>query len=120
MALQATHNDTAFGVGDTVKVVQKVTEGDKTRRQVFEGMVIGIKGKGESKTFTVRRIGAQQIGIEKIFPLNTPTVEKIEVVRKGSPGARRAKLYYTRDKSKKEIDEIYSRASRREKEKKTK
>lgn len=115
MAIKTKFKDLEFGVGDRVRVIQKVTEGDKERKQAFEGMVIGIKGHGETKSFTVRRIGSQQIGIERIFPINAPTIESVEVVKRGQRGARRAKLYYTRDKAKKEIDEIYSRTLRREK-----
>jgi large subunit ribosomal protein L19 len=115
MALIVTHNKTEFGVGDTVRVTQKITEGDKSRSQVFEGIVMGIKGREENKTFIVRRIGAQQIGIERIFPLTSPTIEKIEVVRNGTKGVRHAKLFYTRDKSRKEIEKIYSRAARKSK-----
>ncbi len=123
MALTATHIQTSgkgkqietiFGVGDTVRVYTKIKEGEKTRQQVFEGIVIRIKGREESKTFTVRRVGAQQIGVERIIPLASPTIDKIEVVKKGLRGVRRAKLYYTRDKSRKEIDAIYKRATKRE------
>ena len=113
MAIKTKFKDVEFGVGDRVRVVQKVAEGDKERKQAFEGMVIGIKGRDETKTFTVRRIGAQQVGIERIFPVNAPTIEEVEVVKKGQRGARRAKLYFTRDKAKREIDEIYSRAQKR-------
>jgi large subunit ribosomal protein L19 len=113
MALKAKFKDKEFGVGDTVRIIQKVKEGDKERKQAFEGLVIGIKGRGETKTFTVRRMGVGQIGIERIFPLNTPTIEDVEIVREGTEGVRRAKLYYTRGKPKKIIDEIYSRAARR-------
>lgn len=115
MAIKTKFKDIEFGVGDRIRVVQKVTEGDKQRKQAFEGMVIGIKGRGETKSFTVRRIGAQQVGVERIFPVNAPTIESVEVLKKGQKGARRAKLYYTRDKAKKEIDEIYSRTVKREK-----
>ena len=111
MTLIATHNSSDFGVGDKVKVHQKIKEGEKTRLQVFEGMVMGIKGRGDNISFSVRRIGAGQIGIERIFPLAAPTIEKIEVTRKGVQGVRRAKLYYTRDISKREIDKIYSRVT---------
>ena len=114
MALTAQHGETTFGVGDKVKVFQKIKEGDKMRSQAFEGMVIGIKGRGENKSFTVRRIGVGQIGIERIYPLFAPTIEKIEVKRKGTRGVKRAKLYYTRDKPKREIEKIYTRATRRE------
>ena len=123
MALIATHiqissdgkeTKTKFGVGDTVRVFTKIKEGEKTRQQAFEGIVIKIKGRDQSKTFTVRRIGAQQIGIERIIPLESPTIDRIEVVKKGLRGVRRAKLYYIRDKSRKEIDAIYTRATKKE------
>lgn len=123
MALTATHTQisskgkekkTKFGVGDMVRVFTKIKEGEKTRQQAFEGIVIKIKGREGSKTFTVRRIGAQQVGIERIIPLASPTTDKIEVVKKGLRGVRRSKLYYTRDKARKEIDSIYKRAAKRE------
>ncbi len=119
MALFVKHKETQFGVGDIIKVFQKIKEGEKFRLQAFEGMVIAIRGHGECKSFTVRRIGTQGIGIERIFPLMTPVIEKIEVVRKGVRGVRRAKLYYTREKSKKEIEKIYTRVHRREQAKKS-
>ena len=118
MALTTTHKDTIFGVGDKVKVHQRIKEGEKVRTQTFEGMVIGIKGRGNGKTFTVRRIGIQNVGIERIFPLMSPQIEKVEVERKGQKGARRAKLYYTREKSRKEIDAIFMRAQKKELQKK--
>ncbi len=111
MALKATLKETTFGVGDSVRVHQLIREGDKTRVQIFEGMVIGIGGRGSGKSFTVRRIGSQKIGIEKIFPLAAPVLEKVEVVRKGTAGVHQAKLYYTRRKSKRQIERIYSRVS---------
>lgn len=113
MALLAVHNNTTFGVGDAVKVTQKIKEGEKTRTQVFEGMVIGIKGRDENKSMTVRRIGAGQIGIERIFPVASPTIEKIDVVRKGVGGVRHAKLYMLRNKSRREIEKIYARAAKK-------
>lgn len=113
MALVLKHKDVEFGVGDTVKVHQNIVEGGKKRTQVFEGIVIKMKGREENKTFTLRRIGVQRVGIEKIYPVNSPTLEKIEVVRKGKRGVRRSKLYYLRNKSKKEIENIYSRAKRK-------
>ena len=85
--------------GSTVRVYQKVKEGDKLRTQIFEGMVIARKhGSGINATITVRRI-IDGIGAERIFPIHTPTVEKFEVVRKGK--VRRAKLYYLRKLGKK-------------------
>lgn len=113
MAISATHKNTEFGVGDRVKVTQRIKEGEKERLQIFEGMVIGIKGHGNGKSFTVRRVGAAQVGIERIFPLSSPTLESVAISKEGKKGARRAKLYYTRDKSKREIDKIYSRSARR-------
>ena len=113
MAIQTTHKETKFGVGDTVRVHQKIQEGEKSRVAVFEGMVMGVKGEGENKTFTVRRIGSQKIGIEQIFPLFSPLLEKVEVKRHGVRGVRQAKLYFTRKQSKRQVERIYSRANRK-------
>lgn len=82
--------------GDTVKVQLKVTEGSKERLQEFAGVVIRKKGFGIQKTFTVRRVSFG-VGVEKIFPFHSPSVEKIELVRKGK--VRRSKLYYLRQLS---------------------
>lgn len=82
--------------GDTVRVDYKIKEGDKERVQPFEGVVIARKGSGAGKTFTVRKIAADGIGVERIFPINSPWIEKLEVVKKGRP--RRAKLYYLRER----------------------
>lgn len=79
--------------GDTVKVHLKIREGDKERIQVYEGIVIKIRGEGVQKTFIVRKI-SYGVGVEKIFPFYSPTIDKIEVVKHGS--VRRAKLYYLR------------------------
>lgn len=84
-----------FEVGDTVKVHVRITEGNKTRIQVYEGTVIAKKHGGVSETFTVRRV-AHGCGVERVFPLHAPSVEKVEVVRVGK--VRRAKLYYLRDR----------------------
>lgn len=83
-----------FRAGDTVKVHVKVVEGNKTRVQVFQGIVIARSGSGVSETFTVRKI-SYGVGVERTFPLHTPIIEKIEVVSRGD--VRRAKLYYLRD-----------------------
>lgn len=85
----------AFSVGDTVKVHVRITEGDKSRIQVFEGTVIAKKHGGINETFTVRRV-AHGCGIERVFPVHSPVVEKVDVVRHGK--VRRAKLYYLRDR----------------------
>ena len=84
-----------FNVGDTVKVHVRITEGGKSRIQVFEGTVIAKKHGGVSETFTVRRV-AHGCGVERVFPLHSPSVDKVEVVRMGE--VRRAKLYYLRDR----------------------
>jgi large subunit ribosomal protein L19 len=82
-----------FAVGDTVRVHTKVVEGDKERIQIFAGVVIGRRGHGLNSTFTVRRISYGE-GVERVFPVHSPRVDKIEVERKGS--VRRAKLTYLR------------------------
>lgn len=83
----------SFSPGDTVRVRVRVTEGDKSRLQAFEGVCIAKSGSGLNETFTVRRISGG-VGVERIFPLHSPTVEEIKVVRRGQ--VRRAKLYYLR------------------------
>lgn len=84
-----------FVVGDTVKVFTKVIEGDKERLQPFQGIVIARKGGGVRETIMVRKVSFG-IGVERIFPLHSPSLDRIEVLKKGS--VRRAKLYYLRDK----------------------
>ncbi|HXV19028.1 MAG TPA: 50S ribosomal protein L19 [Candidatus Omnitrophota bacterium] len=86
-------NRSKFKVGDTVRVAVRVEEGDKTRTQNFEGIVIKKQGSGVRESFTVRHISFGE-GVERNFPLHSPTVQKIEVVRTGK--VRRAKLYYLR------------------------
>ena len=115
MALKIIHKDVEFGIGDKVKVFQKIKEAEGTvRSQVFDGIVIAIKNRGENTTFTVRKIGEAGIGIERIFPLSSPFLEEVRVVKKGTSGVRRAKLYYARSQSPREIEQIYSRAAKRE------
>ena len=96
---QITKDPASFEIGDTVKVHIKVKEGSKERIQVFQGIVIARKNGGIEETFTVRKMSSA-IGVEKIFPLHSPTVDKIEVVRHGR--VRRAKLYFLRDRIGKE------------------
>ena len=84
-----------FNVGDTVRVHNKIVEGTRERIQLFEGTVIAKKNGGISETFTVRRI-SYGVGVEKTFPLHSPRVEKVDVIRTGK--VRRAKLYYLRDR----------------------
>jgi large subunit ribosomal protein L19 len=85
----------AFSVGDTLDVHVRIIEGEKERIQVYQGVLIGQKGRGVNRTITVRRIVANE-GVERIFPLHSPRIAKIEVVRRGD--ARRAKLYFLRER----------------------
>lgn len=111
MALKIKFKDTEFGVGDKVRVVQRIKDGEKTREASFEGMVLGIKGREPGKTFTVRRIAEGGIGVERIFPMTLPSIDKVIVVKRGTEGVKRAKLYYTRAKSTTEVDMIFKRAA---------
>jgi len=94
MANQFTYKDKTFGVGDTLNVTIRVIEGDKTRNQVFTGLLIAIKNKGDNKSFTVRKIASHSVGVEKIFPIKSPDILSITLKSKGI--VRRSKLYYLR------------------------
>lgn len=109
MADAFTLADKRINSGDTIRIHQEISEGDKKRIQVFEGIVIAIKNRGLGKSFTVRKIGSNGIGVEKIFPVNLPSLKKIEVRSKGN--VRRSKLYYLRER--------IGKAASRIKEKKT-
>ena len=91
--VKANPNIPTLAPGDTVKVSIKIVEGDKERTQVFQGVIIKIRNSGAGSSFTVRRV-AYGVGVERTFPLYSPLVEKVEVVRHGK--VRRAKLYYLR------------------------
>ncbi|MBS1517468.1 MAG: 50S ribosomal protein L19 [Bacteroidetes bacterium] len=95
-----------FHVGDTISVSVNVFEGDKERIQIFKGIVMGIKGGGISKTFRVRKI-SNGVGVERIFPVNSPRIAKIEISKHGS--VRRAKLYYLRNLTGKAATKIKER-----------
>ena len=84
----------SFAPGDTVRVHQLIREGNKERIQIFEGAVIARKGSGHTETFTVRKV-SHNVGVERIFPVNSPRIKKIEIKQRGL--VRRAKLYYLRD-----------------------
>lgn len=118
MANQATHNDVILHIGDTLRVHYKLIEREKVagktkrevkeetreRVQIFEGILIAIKGSGTNCMLTVRKIGAGAIGIERIFPLQSPWIKKIEVKKKGA--VRRAKLYFLRKKQGREATRV--------------
>jgi len=96
MAQEFIYQEQVIHVGDTVRVHQEIAEGEKKRLQVFEGLVIAIKNRGQGQSFTVRKIATGGIGVEKILPVKMPSIKKIEVKRKGN--VRRAKLYFLRDR----------------------
>lgn len=95
-AQQSKQDAPALRPGETVRVHVKVVEGEKERTQVFEGIVIAMSGSGSRAVFTVRKI-SYGVGVERIFPLHSPRIEKVEVVARGK--VRRAKLYYLRERS---------------------
>jgi len=88
-----------FRAGDTVRLSIIIKEGSKSRIQKFEGVCIAIRGESVNRTFTVRKIGANGVGVERIFPIYSDSIQSIEVLRKGK--VRRAKLYYLRDRRRK-------------------
>ncbi len=94
-AAQCKSEVTDFSIGDTVKVHTKIIEGDNERIQIFAGVVIARRGSGINESFTVRRLAYGQ-GMERVFPIHSPRIEKIEVQKRGK--VRRAKLYYLREK----------------------
>lgn len=100
---QLKDNRSTFKVGDGVRVHLKVKEGDKTRIQVFAGIVIARKGGGIGETFTVRRI-ASGVGVEKVFPVHSPVIEKIEIDRESI--TMRARMYYMRDRIGKAANQV--------------
>lgn len=104
MANKLLLGETSFKVGDLIRVHLKVLEGDKDRTQIFEGLVISIKGRGENKTFVVRKIAAGGIGVERILPAASPWILKVEVKKPGS--VRRAKLGYVRAQSTRQVSQI--------------
>jgi large subunit ribosomal protein L19 len=95
-AQQSKQGPPALRPGETVRVHVKVVEGEKERTQVFEGLVIGMSGSGSRAVFRVRKV-SYGVGVERIFPLHSPRIEKVEVVARGK--VRRAKLYYLRERS---------------------
>lgn len=86
-----------FEPGDLIRVHQKIQEGEKTRIQVFQGTVLAIRGRGDNKTFNVRKL-VGEIAVERIWPVNSPNIEKVEIKEKARRKVRRAKLYHLRSK----------------------
>lgn len=109
MAQYFQYQDQTITVGDTVRVHQRIVEEKKSRVQVFEGVVIAIRGRENGKSFVVRKIGAGGIGVEKILPIHMPSIEKIEVKRKGQ--TRRSKLYYLRGRIGKAASKVKEKAT---------
>lgn len=97
-----------FRVGDTIDVGFKIQDGEKYRIQHFIGLVIAMKGKDTARTFTVRKIAANQIGVERIFPLYSPLIDSVKVTKKGQ--ARRSKLYYLRERTGKRALKVKDRS----------
>lgn len=124
MALSTTLAGTSFSIGDTVSVHYRIIEKEivagktkkekheeqKERTQAFTGIVIAIRGTGDNQSFTVRHLGVGNIGVERIFPVISPWIKKIVVEKKGK--VRRAKLYYLREKSRKEISRLAGRVDK--------
>ncbi|KKU64053.1 MAG: 50S ribosomal protein L19 [Candidatus Amesbacteria bacterium GW2011_GWA1_47_16] len=104
MANRITIKETEFHVGDLIRLHLRILEGGKERIQIFEGLVIGIRGRGENQTFTVRKMAAGGIGVERILPVFSPWISKIEVKKSGS--VRRAKLHYVRSQSARKVAQI--------------
>lgn len=98
-------NDLQIHVGDTLKVHTRIVESGKERVQIFEGILISLRGRGENTSFTVRKIGAGSIGVERTWPLDSKSIIKIEVKKKAGK-VRRAKLYYLRDRIGKEATRV--------------
>ena len=117
MAIQTTVKNQLIHVGDLIQVYTRLVEGDKTRTHLFEGIVIAIKGREENKTFTVRRIASAQIGVERIWPVNSPWIEKIKVKKAGR--VRRSKLYFLRDRKGKAALKVKPRLEKSKKKEKT-
>lgn len=89
------NNHPEFGAGDTINVHYKITEGDKTRIQQFRGIVLQKRGSGLTETFTVRKISAG-VGVERVFPIHSPNIDKIEIIKSGK--VRRARIFYQRER----------------------
>ncbi len=106
MANSLTVKDKTIHVGDMLKIYYKFKEKDKLKQQIFSGILIAIKGSGLNKMFTVRKGTKDKVGVERIFPMNSPYIDKIVIVKKGK--VRRAKLYFIRNLSEGELRQRFS------------
>lgn len=106
MATALAIKNTAVRVGDTIKIGYKFKESGKEKEQVFQGILIAIRGSGNNKMFMVRKVSKDQIGVERIFPVISPFIGEVTVVKKGS--VRRSKLYFIRGRSEQELREKLS------------
>ena len=104
MAISVNIKDTLTHVGDLVRIHTKIVEGEKERTQIFEGLVLSIRGRDDNRTFTVRKIAAGGIGVERVFPIVSPWITKVEVKKTGH--VRRAKLTYVRTQSTRQVSQI--------------
>ncbi len=112
MANSFTYQDQTIQVGDTVSVNQKIVEEDKSRNQIFTGIVIAISGTKEQRLFTVRKISTNNIGVERIFPVNSPNLTQIEVKTRGD--VKRSKLYYLRARTGRQAIRVKEKAEKTE------
>ncbi len=118
MAISTTILDQKINVGDRIKVHHKVKEGEKERTQIFTGIVIAIKGNRSGKAFVVRRIASSGVGVERIWPVISPWLQKIEVEKRGK--IKRSKLYYLRDRVGKKATRVKTMTKKEEKQKEVK
>ncbi len=109
MAKYLNYNDTQFSIGDTIRVHVQIKEGDKSRIQIFEGILIAVDNREQNTMFTVRKLGADGVGIERIFPRHTPSIAMIDLKKSGS--VRRAKLHYLRSRIGKKATNIKQEVS---------
>jgi len=103
MSLKFTYQDTVFSVGDTIKVGYKIKEKDKERLQIFDGVILAIKGSGSSKAFVIQKHATDGVQVERIIPINSPWIGSLTKVRSSKVKIRRSKLYYLRNPKAKTI-----------------
>lgn len=103
--LSVLHNNTELKIGDTIRVHTRVLEGSKLRIQIFEGILMSISGRLENKMIKVRKIGAGGIGVERIWPINAKSIDRVDV-KKSAKNIRRSKLYFLRNISNKAVNRI--------------